>query len=389
MPVQNRQILDTEDPFFGTKAMLESKRPPIGEIEVTLFEHCNIVCDFCFHDKKSTVGMSRSEIMSKLELIEQFFIARQGTVSIIQLNMVGGELFQDELLDEYIPLYMEFALAARELSYKYGFEEFRIVWVSNFLFKRSELICWMQNDLKDRGMNTSLICSYDVTGRPVNKVYAKNITKLREHISTINMVATVPTMLGLMQGEDKYFDWLYDNFEIYLDDYIPDPGYSNMMPSDWQLYGFYRYMLEVYPNVIPVREFANDDPKPMHCLSLNKLTIFPNNSTANCLWNRYSAADFVSDFNRDDNAGKMQTHMDTYGCAGCEYFEVCGLRCFVQSDWRERQRDLPDCVMRQTFHFARGKECLDISYNDVIESLKDRQVEVFRKKQQLIPVTNL
>lgn len=54
--------------FETTKLLLEAKRPDIAEIEMTLFENCHLNCSFCHHDKKSTVGLSREEIFSKLDL---------------------------------------------------------------------------------------------------------------------------------------------------------------------------------------------------------------------------------------------------------------------------------------------------------------------------------
>ena len=81
------------DNFDFTKQLLEDKRPDIAEIELTLFENCHLNCSFCHHDKKSTVGLSREEIFSKLDLVEQHVIKMKGRVDVIQINMVGGELF--------------------------------------------------------------------------------------------------------------------------------------------------------------------------------------------------------------------------------------------------------------------------------------------------------
>jgi len=54
-----------------------------------------------------------------------------------------------------------------------------------------------------------------------------------------------------------------------------------------------------------------------------------------------------------DNAGMMQTYIDEEGCLTCEYFQKCGLRCFVQADWRNRNRDMqnPKCPMKAFFNY--------------------------------------
>lgn len=382
---EKRSVLDPTDPSFHTKAVLEQKRPTIGEIEVTLWEACPISCTFCFLDKDSVVGLSEAEVMSKLELVEDFFAKRKGTVTMMQLNMVGGELFQDNLLREYLPIFERFTYAVMALAEEYGYD-LRIVWVSNFLFKDWLAIKYFIGRLNKAGIDSHLICSYDVTGRPVNKRYAQNLANLHAEIGTVNMVATVPTIIGLLEGKDVYFDWIYANFPIFIDDYIPDPGHDSQMPSDSQLYGFYLFMLKKYPNVLTIRELLNTEPRSMHCLSLNKLTVFPDNSTANCLWNRYSAADFVTEFNRADNAPKMQTHMDANGCLSCEYYQRCGLRCFVQSDWRNRERDMPGCMMKAVYDHIDGKDDSDVDEDALLSSLQQRQVESLKRARSLAPV---
>lgn len=56
----------------------------------------------------------------------------------------------------------------------------------------------------------------------------------------------------------------------------------------------------------------------------------------------------------DDNAGMMQNYIDELGCLSCEYFQRCGLRCFTQSDWKGRRRDMqdPKCPMKAFFNYV-------------------------------------
>lgn len=378
-----RDILDSSDPYFGIKYALEPKRPDVGEIEVTFFTSCHLRCDFCFHDKDSTVGMSEAEIMAKLELVEAFFAKRQGTVSFMQLNMVGGELFQDSILDEYLPLYAEFTRRAKALSDKYGFAHFRIVYVSAFVFKRSDAVREFIVGLLDEGIDAHLICSYDVTGRPVNSQYARNVYELKPYIISINMVATVSTIKQLLDGGDAFFDQLYQDFTVYVDDYIPDVGHDDEMPSDTQLAYFMQHMLDNYPEAYPYADMLDSGPKPLHCLSLNKLTIFPDGSTANCLWNRYTERDFRGGLNRHDNAARMQEHLQENHCLSCSYYQQCGLRCFVQSTWAGRVRDLEYCPMKLCFEYLDGKPSQVLDRDTVLSSLYARGTSAFVRKKQL------
>ena len=86
-------------PMSVTKSILESKKPNIAEIELTLFENCNISCDFCLHDKKLTTGLTGEEMFSKIPLFVDILKRQQGRVDLVQINLVDGELLQDRWMD--------------------------------------------------------------------------------------------------------------------------------------------------------------------------------------------------------------------------------------------------------------------------------------------------
>jgi hypothetical protein len=334
-----------------THAILESKRPVIGEIELTLFENCNIVCDFCFHDKQSTVGMSYEEMTSKLPIIEDHLKKLAGRVEVCQVNVVGGELLQDQFLDEMLPHYFNLCMEIKRLGEKYSIP-MQTVWVSNFLFKRVDDIKQFITSLSDHGLPSSLIASYDLDGRPISNRYRTNVESLKDFISTINLVATSESVKRVLLDDDEYFKWLYDNFTLYFDDFIPDKGSDHMIPTDSELYEFNCFIADNYPEITPIKELVENTENKMHCLSLNKVTIFPDNRTSNCRWHRYDQDDFNTEFDISDNTGMMQTYMETQGCMSCEYFSRCGLRCFTQADWRGRVRDMDICSMKAFFNYT-------------------------------------
>jgi hypothetical protein len=43
--------------------------------------------------------------------------------------------------------------------------------------------------------------------------------------------------------------------------------------------------------------------------------------------------------------------MDENGCLSCQWYNKCGFRCYTQWDWKNRERDLPDCIMRMWFNY--------------------------------------
>lgn len=354
IPVTDLTVIGTPPSVSAdiTKQILENKRPINGEIELTLFEHCNIVCDFCHHDKDSEVGMSSAEMQAKIPIIEEFLKAKQNTVDYMQINVVGGELFQDGKMEQLILNYTILMHRLKLVFDHYG-HVMKVVWVSNFLFKKVGMVKMLIDGMRRLGIDTHLIASYDFDGRPMSNRYRKNIEFFGpEYILSINCVGTVSSIGTFMKNDDDYFKWLYDTFPIYFDDYIPDKGYSDEIPSDLLIYEWYKFVTDNYPLISPVRELIENTSNQMHCLSLNKLTIFPDGSTSNCRWDRYDQSDFKTEYNRADNAGMMQAFIDENECLSCEYYARCGFKCFTQHDWKIRTRNMNMCTMKAFFNYT-------------------------------------
>jgi hypothetical protein len=350
---QNNGLAVAADPAADevTKIILEDKRPDIGEIELTLFENCHLNCFFCHHDKQSTVGLSREEIFSKLSLVEDHLIKMKGRAEVVQINMVGGELFQDRISEWAYPVYYDFLIAIKELYDKYE-HNIKVVWVTSFQFIKREAVQKLIDDLNAADIPSYIICSYDFDGRPVKGPYGKNIEYFADYITSINMVATVPSIEKFMEDKDEYFHYLYEKFDnFYFDDYIPDKGFDHLIPSDSLYLEFLKFVYHNYPDINPMKDLISKDKNHMHCLSLNKVTIFPDNSTSNCRWDRYTPEDFNTPLHRKDNASMMQAYMNEHGCLSCRWWDKCGFRCYTQWDWKNRERDLPDCIMRMWFNY--------------------------------------
>lgn len=327
---------DNRDENVNIKQLLESKRPNIAEVELTLFENCDINCAFCYHDKKSTVGLEFDEMVAKIAIIEKFFQDRQGTVDFMQINVVGGELFQDNLIEkEYLDYYYEISKEINRLADKYEYA-LEMVWVSNFLFKDTKAIADFMDRLDDT-MESSLIVSYDFEGRPTNKKYFENIKRLEKYISSVNIVATIDTINDMMTMTDPFFDYIYHTFSVYIDDYIPDDISNNLTPLDSVMLKFYKFLYHNYPKVVNIAELLENTENPMGCLSLNKITIFPDDSVSNCKWGRYKPENFETykdtKVNYQDNAPQMERHLQHYNCLSCEFYKRCKFRCYTQWDF--------------------------------------------------------
>nr|MCS5589904.1 hypothetical protein [Candidatus Thioglobus sp.] len=296
--------------------LLENKRPVIGEIELTLFENCHLNCSFCHHDKQSEVGITSEEILSKISLVEDHLKKLEGKVNLVQINMVGGELFQDRMSHLY-DVYLHLMTRIKMLFNKYN-HEMRVVWVTSLQFSKREKVRSLIDQLNMHGIPSYIIASYDFEGRPVKGPYTKNIDYFADDIISINMVATkeaIHKFMAIPLNGDDYFEYLYDKFDdFYFDDYIPDKGEDHQIPSDSLYLQFLKFMYHNFPDINPYKGLIEKEKNEMHCLALNKVTIFPDNSTSNCRWDRYTDDDFNTPLNRSDNKSMMQAYMDDNGC---------------------------------------------------------------------------
>lgn len=326
-------------------SILHLKKPSIAEVEVTLFEYCSFRCTFCNHDKESEVGLSYDEIMSKLHIFYNFVDGLDPEViKLVQINLVGGELLLDELITRgYLDYYEEFSRKCRDYVESKGFK-FKAVLVSALLFTKLQEV---KDMIENSTVDLSLIASYDVEGRVVNTTWRNNLESLSAYVSSVNTVMTSHTISEFIRMDREYWEnEIYKKYDVFFDYYIPFEGGDHMIPSDSQYLEFLFFCHEHYPDLNIVRDLLEKEENSMSCLSLNKLTIFPDNSTSNCRWHYHKEGSFINKVNRDDNTNMMLDYLMTYNCMGCEYYQRCNFRCFTQWSWKNRVRDLDGCVIK-------------------------------------------
>ena len=329
--------------------ILASKVPDYAEIEIFFFEHCNLRCVHCFQDHESTVGMSEINILKKISYIENFLKITPKTDVI--LNIMGGELFQDDLLDEYLPIYTKFIDQVSALAIIYN-KKLKFNFVTNLLTTKHELFtAWLIKH------NLKLSVSYDLSGRfNINQLlqFKHNIEIYREFVGIICLVSTRKNIELLVQGKDRYYDYLYNNFECYWDQLTPGPTVpTDLVPSESQYLNFLIHLIDHYPKCSNLTAFTNKKShNKMSCPSINKLLIEAGNTTSSCRIQQHKKSnDFITIVNNKNDA-IIEKWVDDMGCLTCEYFHRCPFSCFVRNDWKRLVRDVDGCIYKEVFKYV-------------------------------------
>lgn len=334
--------------------LLKRKLPDSSEIELHLFEFCNLRCTFCGQDHDDRTGML--QIRDKAARVIEFIRANRAHSHII--NIMGGEIFNDEipdgLFDEYFAMAEEVDRAAREAGHACTFN-----WVTNLVFEKRDRVEAFLGRLDAAGIRANLSTSYDFHGRKsklwLAGLFQRNIEYFRDRIYTVGFVLTKPTIAFLLTQKDEYFEHLYLNFPIYFDYYVPEAGAGALMPSDHDILQAYLFIARNYPKISPVAELLQNRENRMTCYSLNKLTLLPDGREVKCRYLDYKPNDFRTPLDYSTNEPIIWSHLQENGCLGCEWYDRCGFRCFVQADWSKRVKT-EECLFREFFRKTVGKE---------------------------------
>ena len=234
------------------ESLLGVKIPDMGEIGIIFFEECNLRCPMCPQDHNSIEGQSRDEILSKVDTIKN--ILYDSVSSVVTLNIMGGELFQDHLLEEYLPIYSEFIEKVNILSLRLN-KKIIFRFVTNLVFTNHELVNkWLHKH------NLDLTISYDSKGRfnTANlDTFKDNVEIFKDRINLISLVASRDSMLTVMNSADSYYDYLYRNFDCHWEFLTPVPGVT--APTKKELYEFNKFLIDNYPNCLQLDPFINKD----------------------------------------------------------------------------------------------------------------------------------
>jgi radical SAM protein with 4Fe4S-binding SPASM domain len=317
--------------------VLKQKINRVSEIEVHLFEYCNLNCSFCGQDHNSKVGFE-SIVAKSFDVIN--FIKTSPLDDHI-INVMGGEIFNDLIPDKLFEDYYKFADGIIDYCRKNN-QAVKINFVTNLVFKKTERVLELLGRLNCE-FPVNLSTSYDFEGRGfagvVNSIFAQNLYRFQDFIYTIGFVLTAPSIHNLLTKKDKFLEKIYEDFTLYFDYYVPEERNSDiLMPSDQQLYDAFIFTAQNYPNIYPIRDWLKNEKNKMTCFSLNKVTILPDGKQVTCRYLEYEEGQFKNPVEYKSNENIIESYIEENKCLSCSWYERCSFRCFVQADWVKRER---------------------------------------------------
>jgi len=289
--------------------------------------------------------------MSKVDGIVNW-INTNNRSDFFKIHIMGGELFQDKWIEEgFLDIYQDFI---NEIRFRVSLTK-QIVFnfVTNLVFTNNELVeMFLENN------NLKISISYDLKGRfslDQKLLFMKNVELFKERIEMVSVVQTKQNIDALLSGKDSFYDYLYENFLIDWDSYLPSAEiHEPMMPKESELLAFYKHLVDKYPKTLTVQHFVSDETmNKMTCTRGNSYTVlFDGSNPMGC-----SGSVLLRDGQTEDlGSGQiLENFFEKYQCFQCEYFSRCPFTCFIKADYRKLEHDIEGCVFKHTFDHAKNR----------------------------------
>jgi radical SAM protein with 4Fe4S-binding SPASM domain len=331
--------------------IIEKKRDPEQEYTLHLFEYCNLRCSFCWQDHENTVGID--SVLEKLIPIEKFLTTEKS--NSVVFNAMGGEVFAPQIFDQtLLQAYKDLSLGIKKLADKYN-KTAKVNWVTNLVTNKYQEIEELIDYSNGIGLKAEIVTSYDPKGRfNVNDFiqFKQSMDYFGDKVTCISMLLSAPNIEYILKDKDSYFKKLYNEGKyIYFDYYMPDETAEVQSPTDEQMLKVFKHFIDNYPKVDPIRGWIENDFNYVSCRT-SKL-VLADGTMCNCgnlVQDEKSIKFYSSKIEAMDNSKIENSFLEKYDCVSCEYLDRCGMGCFMQHDYKFREK-LDECVYKLTHRY--------------------------------------
>lgn len=326
------------------KSIADIKRGKEGEFFINLFEWCNMRCSFCWQDHTQWEGIE--SIVSRSVDISNYM--NKDSRDYFAVNLMGGELFADEIPDNIFEDYLNLVLEIQKNTNK----KFEVNWVTNLVYENTKRVRDLVTSVKSLNIKTTVATSFDFAGRfnkHQKKLFEKNVYELKDIIGTVSVVLTKPNIEKFTSKNDDLFEKMYkDNFLFYFDYYSPEDRFSLNAPSDSLIQKGLIYLVDNYPEVYPVKDWINKTENEMSCRGSIIIDHTGFKGQCRSLLSNATSSFMRSDVVVNNNESMEETFVNKYDCLSCNFFKRCGMGCFLQHDFKGRE-ELEECLYKEVF----------------------------------------
>lgn len=342
-----------------------------------LFEKCNLNCKFCLESHKNN-KIDINYILSLPEKLAERFkkeYIKYPNTKLITIRIWGGELFFDNLSDDLFTTYSDLIENFNIIFKKYFPNiELQFSWVSNGVFTKKDRV---ENLLKTT--NSKIGFSYDPVDRFSNKKQEDLMIKNAIYFNNINLVneisitLTKPNIYAFIENKSninkltsiKTFDINY---------YIPNPNWESLLPTDDDLYSFFKWVLDnKLFNIMDIRKILDSiiSPKFKHestCNCDKHLSACKDCITYNCVKSSsiFDNKLFYGEKTiTEDNVAKIKKDLgiNKRGCIFCEYYTICPKCCWTSILFKHIK--LTNCPLKRIYEYINNnKTILEIYKNE-------------------------
>lgn len=281
----------------------------IEEITIILTRRCNLKCSFCnvVYDSSYNLELTPEIVLKNLPYIEQ--IIANTIKPNINIVLMGGELFSDDISDDVIQSYYQLLKKTEQLCNQHN-KNLSISLMSNLITKKIDRLINLANSFQYCDVHGS----FDFVGRFDNP---KLIDLWWHNAQTIkaNNIEFFASVVGhkynvqAITNHHPIWEKLYNQFGVYVQYYEPNNIANDYNLSFDQYKEFLLFLYKHYPKEKFLQSVLNAfDDKAKLCCRSNWLD---NTGYHKCC----------------DHSKIIKIYKNTHNCFCCQYYDRCPLVC--------------------------------------------------------------
>ena len=345
------------------------KKIKFYEVAVSLFETCNLHCKFCFerHNKPVDIEKLKTYPDKIVNGIREDIIKYHPQLFV--LKFWGGELFFDALPDNIFDVYYNlYSEIKNKILTEFPWMEFEVSWLSNGVWtKRDRVVNLLEKT------NSKLALSYDPLERFSNEdelnTWKANFEYFKEKklLNFIAITLTKQNIYKYIEG-DEIIKQVPLDMQIDVNYYAANPGWEKYIPSDEDLYAFFKWCVDNKQfNVAAVEGFVRHMIKeesnyvPKWCTCKNSRQCIDGQPILDCVRQ-------ASSLDRKDFYGKYEPETDESnctevknalgmlkrGCVSCEHYKTCPQLCWVSIIFKGYKTTY--CPIRRLYEYIKQSD---------------------------------